>query len=55
MEREFYKMASKCPHYESIRSSQSNIDYVSETRAVAPRCEHCVHWLEGSCDLFLAR
>ncbi|MFY9174855.1 MAG: hypothetical protein WAO24_05870 [Peptococcia bacterium] len=55
MEKDYFKIASKCPYFDSIRSSQNNLDHVCETRAVAPRCQHCSHWLEASCDLFQAR
>ncbi len=55
MERGFKKMAHKCPQFESIRSAQGIMGSAEGTRTVAPRCDHCVHWIGGSCDLFLAR
>ena len=55
MEKDMYKIASRCPQFESIRNARGNVDLVYETRAVAPRCDHCAHWMGGSCDLFLAR
>lgn len=55
MTKELYKIANRCPQYESIRFARGNVDLESESRADAPRCDHCAHWMGGSCDLFLAR
>jgi len=55
MEREIFKIANRCPQFESTRVARGNVDLLFESRAVAPRCDHCAHWMGGSCDLFLAR
>lgn len=55
MEKDIYKIANRCPQFDSIRFARGNEDVFLETRAVAPRCDHCAHWMGGSCDLFLAR
>lgn len=55
MEKDLYKIANRCPQYESIRFIRGNVESFYETRAVGPRCDHCAHWMGGSCGLFLAR
>lgn len=55
METHIYRMANKCPHFESVRSARGLEAGVLETRDLLPRCDHCAFWSNGSCDLFLAR
>ncbi|MFZ5752635.1 MAG: hypothetical protein ACOY3J_00135 [Bacillota bacterium] len=50
-----YRIAAKCPHFESIRSSGGWEAGSIDTKSYMPSCEHCVNWFGGSCDLFLAR
>lgn len=50
-----YRIASKCPYYESVRSARGLEMGLMESRDLSPRCDHCVFWLGGSCDLFLAK
>lgn len=49
------KIASRCPRYESIRSAQGYGVSWLNTRDYKPRCDQCVFWYGGTCDLFLAR
>lgn len=55
MEQEYYRIAGKCPHYESVRSARGIESGMLDTRDLTPRCDHCAYWAGGSCDLFLAR
>lgn len=55
MVHDAYRMASKCPHFESIRFARGLEMGNLPSKDMAPRCDHCAFWSGGSCDLFLAK
>lgn len=56
-EHQYKGIACSCPKYESVQWVQGyglNLANVS-SRPSGPRCENCVHWNLGGCELFLAK
>lgn len=49
------RIAGKCPHYESIRAPGGIEMGPVLTRELLPRCEYCLYWLGGNCQLFGAK
>ncbi|HHZ16075.1 MAG TPA: hypothetical protein PLJ33_08135 [Peptococcaceae bacterium] len=50
-----FRMAGSCPYFDSVRSAKGLEGGNVPSRELSPRCNHCVHWQKGLCDLFLAR
>ena len=55
MENGYYRMAAKCPLFESVRSARGIESGLLDTRDLTPRCDHCAYYARGMCELFLAR
>ncbi|MDK2824644.1 MAG: hypothetical protein PWQ67_2133 [Clostridia bacterium] len=53
----YRRIAYSCPKYESILQAQGfGISLANmSSRPFGPRCDQCVHWNGGSCELFLAK
>lgn len=50
------KIAYSCPKWESIQQAQGyGISLANSSRPSGPRCDQCVHWSGGTCELFLAK
>ncbi|MDX9871810.1 MAG: hypothetical protein RBT41_05270 [Clostridia bacterium] len=55
MQAEYFRVAARCPLFESIRNARG-IDVGSvPSRDLTPRCNHCSFWAGGSCELFLSK
>lgn len=55
MQPEYFRTASRCPLFESIRSTRGVEMGVVHSRDIVPRCDHCCFWVGGSCELFLSK
>lgn len=55
MVTQYFRIAGRCPLYESIRTAKGLELGPMESRDLTPRCNHCSYWNGGSCDLMLAR
>lgn len=55
MSATFFRMAGGCPHYDSVRTVKGLEAGNVPSRDNLRRCNHCVHWRSGGCDLFLIR
>ncbi|MFZ7101710.1 MAG: hypothetical protein ACOWWO_03500 [Peptococcaceae bacterium] len=55
-EHQYKRIAYSCPKYESIQQAQGyGLSLANLSKPTGPRCEHCIHWNSGSCELFLAK
>ncbi|MFZ5945537.1 MAG: hypothetical protein ACOYVD_15650 [Bacillota bacterium] len=56
-EHSYKNIAYSCPKYESIQQAQGfGISLANiASRPSGPRCEQCIHWNSGGCELFLAK
>lgn len=55
MQQEYFRIANKCPIFESVRSAKGIEIGNIHSRDLAPRCDHCSYWVGGRCELFLSR
>ena len=50
------RIAGSFPKYEAIQEANGfGISLASSSRPHGPRCDQCVHWYGGSCEIFLAK
>lgn len=54
MQEELAYIADKCPEYEPITLAQGyGLSLLSNVEAtVEPRCDWCLNWFGGTCDIF---
>lgn len=47
-------IAEECSEYESLANAQFGLSLSNLTGTEEPRCDYCVHWLGGTCHIFLS-
>ena len=50
------KIANSCPKFESIQLANGfGLSLANASMPGGPRCDQCIHWQGGTCELFLAK
>ena len=50
------KIAGSCPKWETMQGANGyGVSLANSSRPHGPRCDQCVHWFGGSCEIFLAK
>lgn len=48
------QIAQECSEYENIASVHIGMSMANLSGDESPSCDYCVHWLGGSCSIFLS-